>query len=101
MESSPRCSEAEPTLFVVVRAYGPKASKMSQKACLEFVSAPQPARAAGTHRSRVLHTRWTPPSVQNQLEWVGSTPYSRCSGHKLAAERATDGVLAEVVEFET
>ena len=72
-----------------------------QKACLEFVSAPQPARAAGTHRSRVLHTRWTPPSVQNQLEWVGSTPYSRCSGHKLAAERATDGVPSEVMECET
>ena len=28
----------------------------------------QPARAAGTHRSRVRHTRWTPPGVPNQLE---------------------------------
>ena len=80
---------------------GQKRRKCPKKACLEFVSAPQPARAAGTHRSRVLHTRWTPPSVQNQLEWVGSTPYSRCSGHKLAAERATEGVPAEVMECET
>ena len=43
----------------------------------------------------------TPSSVQNQLEWVDSTPNSRCSGHKLAAERATEGVPSEVVEFET
>ena len=62
---------------------------------------PSKARAARTHRSRVRHTRWTPPSVPNQLEWVGSTPRSLWGCSKLAAERATDGVLAEVVECET
>ena len=30
----------------LLHEYGTKASKMSQKACLEFVAAPQPARAA-------------------------------------------------------
>ena len=52
----------------VLRVYGPKASKMSQKACLEFVAAPQPARAARTHRSRVLCTQWDPGSAQIQQE---------------------------------
>ena len=52
----------------VVRVYGTKASKMSQKACLEFVAAPQPARAARTHRSRVLCTQWDPGSAQIQQE---------------------------------
>ncbi|EOD25020.1 hypothetical protein EMIHUDRAFT_237969 [Emiliania huxleyi CCMP1516] len=59
------------------KEHAAKASKMSEKACLEFVAAPQPARAAGTHRSRVRHTR------------------------KYAAERATDGVPAAVMECET
>ena len=63
-----------------------------QKACLEFVAAPQPARAARTHRSRVRHTLWTPPSVPNQLECKSSTPRSLWGCNKLAAERATEGV---------
>ena len=50
------------------KRYGTKASKMSQKACLEFVAAPQPARAARTHRSRVLCTQWDPGSAQIQQE---------------------------------
>ncbi|EOD27454.1 hypothetical protein EMIHUDRAFT_235801 [Emiliania huxleyi CCMP1516] len=42
-----------------------------------------------------------PPSVPNQLERVGSTPRLLWSCNKLAAERATEGVPAEVMEFET
>ena len=80
---------------------GQKRRKCPKKACLEFVAAPQPARAAGTHRSRVRHTQWTPPSVPNQLESAGSTPCSLWGCNKLAAERATDGVPAEVMECET
>ncbi|EOD31504.1 hypothetical protein EMIHUDRAFT_112832 [Emiliania huxleyi CCMP1516] len=40
-------------------------------------------------------------SVENVPKKRGSMPRSLWSCHKLAAERATDGVLAEVVEFET
>ena len=58
----------------VVRVYGPKASKMSQKACLEFVAAPQPARAAGTHRLLDLCTPWVPGSAPNRPDRLGSTP---------------------------
>ena len=84
----------------VVRVYGTKASKMSQKACLEFVAAPQLARAARKHRSRVGRTPWHPGSAADRPDRVGSTPRSLWGCHKLAAERATEGVLAEVVEFE-
>ena len=73
----------------VVRVYGTKASKMSQKACLEFVAAPQLARAARKHRSRGAPDR------------KGSTPRSLWGCNKLAAERATEGVPAEVMECET
>ena len=52
------------------------------------------ARAFGTLGGR-------PPSVPNQLERVGSTPFSRWSCRKYAAERATEGVPSEVMEFET
>ena len=38
------------------------------KSVSEFVAAPQPARAAGTHRSRVLCTQWDPGSAQIQQE---------------------------------
>ena len=45
------------------------ASKMSQKACLEFVAAPQPARAARKrHRSRVGRTSRHPVSAADQTE---------------------------------
>ncbi len=54
--------------WLVVRVYGPKASKMSPKACLEFVAAPQPARAAGTHRLLDTRTPWDPGSACIQLE---------------------------------
>ena len=47
---------------------GTKASKMSQKACLEFVAAPQPARAAGTHRLLDTRNPWVPGSACIQLE---------------------------------
>ena len=57
-----------PHSWHVVRVYGTKASKMSQKACLEFVAAPQPARAAGTHRLLDLCTPWDPGSAQIQQE---------------------------------
>ena len=85
----------------VVRVYGTKASKMSEKACLEFVAAPQLARAARKHRSRVGRTPWVPGSAADRPDRVGSTPRSLWSCNKLAAERATEGVLAEVVECET
>jgi len=74
------------------------------KACREFESASQPARAAGTQRPRVLCTQWDPGSAQIQQEWAGSTPYSRWSCHILATECATEGrtegVPSEVVECE-
>ena len=85
----------------VLRVYGTKASKMSQKACLEFVAAPQPARAARKHRSRVGRTPWHPGSAADRPDRTGSTPRSLWGCHKLAAERATDSVLAEVMECET
>ena len=73
---------------------GRPTTNMGQKRrkCLEFVAAPQPARAARTHRARVRHTLWTPPSVPNQLECKSSTPRSLWGCNKLAAERATEGV---------
>ena len=42
--------------WVVVRVPGTKASYVPKKAYLECVFAPQPARAAGTHRSRAFCT---------------------------------------------
>ena len=39
--------------------------------------------------------------MPNQLEWVGSTPRSLWGCSKLAAERAIEGVPAEVMECET
>ena len=86
---------------VVARVYGTKASKMSQKACLEFVAAPQPARAARKHRSSVGRTPWHPVSAADRPDRLGSTPRSLWGCNKLAAERATDGVPAEVMECET
>ena len=80
---------------------GQKRRKCPKKACLEFVAAPQPARAAGTHRLLDTRTPWVPGSACIQQERVGSTPRSLWSCHKLAAERATDGVPAEVMECET
>ncbi len=78
-----------------------KASKMSQKACLEFVAAPQLARAARKHRSRVGGTPWHPGSAANRPDRMGSTPRSLWGCNKVAAERATDGVPAAVMECET
>ena len=86
---------------VVARVYGPKASKMSEKACLEFVAAPQPARAVRKHRSRVGGTPWHPVSAANRPDRTGSTPRSLWGCNKVAAERATEGVPSEVMEFET
>ena len=80
--------------------YGPKASKMSQKACLEFVAAQQPARAARKHRSCVGRTPWHPVSAANRPDQA-PTPRSLWGCNKLAAERATEGVPAEVMEYET
>ena len=79
---------------------GQKRRKCPKKACLEFVAAPQPARAARKHRSRVGGTPWHPVSAANRPDRTGSMPRSLWGCHKVAAERATDGVLAEVVEFE-
>ena len=80
---------------------GQKRRKCPKKACLEFVAAPQPARAARKHRSRVGRTPWHPVSAADRPDRLGSTPRSLWSCHKLAAERATDGVPAEVMECET
>ena len=80
---------------------GQKRRKCPKKACLEFVAAPEPARAARTHRSRVRRTPWHPGSAPNRPDRIGSMPRSLWSCHKLAAERATDGVPAEVMECET
>ena len=88
-------------VWVVARVYGPKASKMSQIACLEFVAAPQPARAARKHRSRVGGTPWHPVSAANRPDRTGSTPRSLWGCHKVAAERAIEGVPSEVMECET
>ena len=79
---------------------GQKRRKCPKKACLEFVAAPQPARAARKHRSRVGRTPWHPVSAADRPDRLGSTPRSLWGCNKLAAERATEGVPAEVVEFE-
>ena len=80
---------------------GQKRRKCPKKACLEFVAAPQPAHAARKHRSRVGGTPWHPVSAANRPDGTGSTPRSLWGCNKLAAERATDGVPAEVMECET
>ena len=80
---------------------GQKRRKCPKKACLEFVAAPQPARAARKHRSSVGRTPWHPVSAADRPDRLGSTPRSLWGCNKLAAERATDGVPAEVVECET
>ena len=80
---------------------GQKHRKCPKKACLEFVAAPQPAHAARKHRSRVGGTPWHPVSAANRPDGTGSTPRSLWGCNKLAAERATDGVPAEVMECET
>ena len=69
---------------------GQKASKMSKKAVSSLLQlpAPLPARAAGTRRSRVRHTRNAFSYLEMELQ-------------KYAAERATEGVPSEVMECET
>ena len=95
-------SPTPPFHFRCVGPYmGQKRRKCPKKACLEFVAAPQPARAARKHRSRVGGTPWHPGSAANRPDRSGSTPRSLWGCNKLAAERATDGVLAEVMECET
>ena len=79
---------------------GQKRRKYPKKV-LFFVTAPQPARAAGKHRSRVGGTPWHPVSAANRPDRTGSMPRSLWGCHKVAAERATEGVPAEVMECET
>ena len=107
MDEWARAARLLPSCFYVLGTgllheyMGQKRRKCPKKACLEFVAAPQPAHAARKHRSRVGGTPWHPVSAANRPDGTGSTPRSLWGCNKLAAERATDGVPAEVMECET
>ena len=81
-----------------------KASKMSQKACLAFVAAHSPgARCQEAPLARSEHSLGPRECSEPTTgpDRLGSTPRSLRGCHKLAAERATDGVPSEVMEYET
>ena len=63
---------------------------------------PRSRRALPGSTARAFgRTPWHPVSAVNRPDRTGSTPRSLWGCHKVAAERATEGVPSEVMEFET
>ena len=67
----------------------------------DFVAAPQRARRRAYSVWSVGRTPWHPVSSANRPDRLGSTPRSLWGCHKVAAERAIEGVPSEVMECET